>query len=164
MIITRDLMERYIIPHGYEKPRIEIGNYYLKWNDKSYGISQKEISDLKGFLRNALRYFDIIYELLNSLEISREKEKRHLHKELSPYIHFPHSNKDRMLSYDLYMTSDGSTFIDRTERFKIINKDESELSKSTNVQQIRYNNSEFYLKWNLGELLFNRQGVVGIKE
>jgi hypothetical protein len=36
-------MERYIIPHDYEKPRIEIGNYYLKWNDKSYGISQKEI-------------------------------------------------------------------------------------------------------------------------
>lgn len=61
-----------------------------------------------------------------------------------------------MLSYDLYMASDGSTFIDRTERFEII--------KSTNVQQIRYNNSEFYLKWNLGELLFNRQGVVGIKE
>jgi hypothetical protein len=164
MIITYDIMERYIVPHDYEKPRIEIGNYYLKWNDKSYGISQKEISDLKGFLRNALRYFDIIYELLNSLEISREKEKRHLHKELSPYIHFAHSNKDRMLSYDLYITSDGSTFIDRTERFKIINKDESELSKSTNVQQIRYNNSEFYLKWNLGELLFNRQGVVGIKE
>jgi hypothetical protein len=164
MIITHDIMERYIIPHDYEKPRIEIGNYYLKWNDKSYGISQKELSDLKGFLRNALRYFDIIYELLNSLEISREKEKRHLQKELSPHIHFSRSNKDLMLSYDLYMASDGSTFIDRTERFEIINKDESELSKSTNVQQIRYNNSEFYLKWNLGELLFNRQGVVGIKE
>ena len=64
-----------------------------------------------------------------------------------------------MLSYDLYMASDGSTFIDRTERLEIINKDESELSKSTNAQQIRYNNSEFYLRWNLGELLFNRQGV-----
>jgi hypothetical protein len=157
-------MERYIMPRDYEKPRIEIGNYYLKWNDKSYGISQKEISDLKGFLRNALRYFDMIYELLNSLEISREKEKRHLHKKLSPRIHFSHSNKDRIFSYDLYMTSDGSTFIDRTERFEIINKDESELSKSTNVQQIRYNNSEIYLRWSLGELLFNRQGVVGIKE
>jgi hypothetical protein len=72
------------------------------------------------------------------------------------YIHFSHSNKDRMLSYDLYMASDGSTFIDRIERFEITNKDESEISKSTNVQQIRYNNSEFYLKWNLGELLFNR--------
>ena len=164
MIITRDLMERYIIPRGYEKPRIEIGNYYLKWNDKSYGISQKEISDLKGFLRNVLQYFDIIYELLNNLELSREKEKRHLQKELSPRIHFSHSNKDRMLSYDLYMASDGSTFIDRTERFETTNKDESEISKSTNVQQMRYNNSEFYLKWNLGELLFNRQDVVRIKK
>lgn len=164
MIITRDLMERYIIPHDYEKPRIEIGNYCLKWNDKSYGISQKEISDLKGFLRNVLQYFNIIYELLNNLELSREKEKRHLQKELSPHIHFSHSNKDRMLSYDLYMASDGSTFIDRTERFEITNKDESETSKSTNVQQMRYNNSEFYLKWNLGELLFNRQDVVRIKK
>jgi hypothetical protein len=62
------------------------------------------------------------------------------------------------------MASDGSTFIDRTERFEITNKDESEISKSTNVQQMRYNNSELYLKWNLGELLFNRQDVVRIKK
>ena len=152
------------MPHDYEKPRIEIGNYYLQWDDKSSGISQKEISELKGFLKDTIPHFDVIYELINSLETSRGKDKRRAHKELSPHIHFSRSNKDLMLSYDLYMASDGSTFIYRTERFEIINKDESELSKSTNVQQIRYNNSEFYLKWNLGELLFNRQGIVGIKE
>ena len=162
MIITHDIMERYIIPHDYEKPRIEIGNYYLKWNDKSYGISQKEISDLKGFLRNALRYFDIIYELLNSLETSRAKEKRFLHKEFSPHIHLSYSNKDdRMVRYELYMTSDGSTIVDRLERFEIANKDNNGISKRRGNTQRHYVNSELYLKWNLGELLFNTQrGVI----
>jgi hypothetical protein len=54
------------------------------------------------------------------------------------------------------MGSDGSTFIDRTERFEIINKDESGYAP--------YVKSELFLKWSLGELLFNRQGVVRFKE
>ena len=144
------------MPHDYEKPRIEIGNYYLKWDDKSSGISQKEISELKGFLKDTIPHFDVIYELINSLETSRGKDKRRAHKELSPHIHLSQSNKDRIVRYDLYMGSDGSTFIDRTERFEIINKDESGYAP--------YVKSELFLKWSLGELLFNRQGVVRFKE
>lgn len=146
------------MPHDYEKPRIEIGNYYLKWDDKSSGISQKEISDLKGFLKDTIPHFDVIYDLINSLETSRGKDKRRAHKELSPHIHLSQSNKDRVVRYELYMGSDGSTFIDRTERFEIINKDES------GYVQRPYVKSELFLKWSLGELLFNRQGVVRFKE
>jgi hypothetical protein len=154
--ITQATLEQYIMPHDYEKPRIEIGNYYLKWDDKSSGISQKEISELKGFLKDTIPHFDVIYELINSLETSRGKDKRRAHKELSPHIHLSQSNKDRIVRYELYMGSDGSTFIDRTERFEIINKDESGYAP--------YVKSELFLKWSLGELLFNRQGVVRFKE
>ncbi|MGB6629426.1 MAG: hypothetical protein WBE61_14975 [Nitrososphaeraceae archaeon] len=156
--ITQATLEQYIMPHDYEKPRIEIGNYYLKWDDKSSGISQKEISELKGFLKDTIPHFDVIYDLINSLETSRGKDKRRAHKELSPHIHLSQSNKDRIVRYDLYMGSDGSTFIDRTERFEIINKGES------GYAQRPYVKSELFLKWSLGELLFNRQGVVRFKE
>ena len=159
MNITESIVKEYLIPEEYEKPKIEINSYFLKWNDKSYGISQKEVSELKRFLKNAIPHFDIIYELLNSLETSRAKEKRFLHKEFAPDIHLSYSNKDdRMVRYELYMGSDGSTFIDRTERFEIINKDES------GYAQRPYVKSELFLKWSLGELLFNRQGVVRFKE
>jgi hypothetical protein len=147
--ITQATLEQYIMPHNYEKPRIEIGNYYLKWDDKSSGISQKEISELKGFLKDTIPHFDVIYDLINGLETSRGKDKRRAHKELSPHIHLSQSNKDRVVRYDLYMGSDGSTFIDRTERFEIINKDENGYAP--------YVKSELFLKWSLGELIFNRQ-------
>jgi len=156
--ITQATLEQYIMPHHYEKPRIEIGNYYLKWDDKSSGISKKEISELKGFLKDTIPHFDVIYELINSLGTSRGKDKRRAHKELSLHICLSHSNKDRIVRYELYMGSDGSTFIDRTERFEIINKDES------GYAQTPYVKSELFLKWSLGELLFNRQGVVRLKE
>ena len=41
----------------YYMPKIEIRNYYLKWNE-SYGIPQKEINGLKKFLTNAIPFFD----------------------------------------------------------------------------------------------------------
>jgi hypothetical protein len=55
----------------YVKPKIEVGNYYLKWNKKSYGIYQKEKSELTAFLRLAAPYFDKIYQLLNSLKTKK---------------------------------------------------------------------------------------------
>jgi hypothetical protein len=156
--ITQATLEQYIMPQDYEKPRIEIGNYYLKWDDKSSGISQKEVSELKGFLKDTIPHFDVIYDLINSLETSRGKDKRRAHKKLSPHIRLSQSNKDRVVRYELYMGSDGSTFIDRTERFEIINKDES------GYAQRPYVKSELFLKWSLGELLFNRQDVVRFKD
>ena len=59
------------------------------------------------------------------------------------------------------MTSDGSTIVDRLERFEIANKDNNGISKRRGNTQRHYVNSELYLKWNLGELLFNSQrGVI----
>ena len=44
------------MPKDYDRPRIVIGNYYLKWNDKSYGIPQKEVHELKRFITNAIPF------------------------------------------------------------------------------------------------------------
>ena len=142
--------------NGYVKPKIEVGNYYLKWNKKSYGISQREQSELTAFLRLAAPYFDKIYQLLNSLERPKNREKYRLANELFPDMHVSHYSKGSLLKYDLYMTTDGSTFIDRTEKIEII----QEQSQFPNEYASPLNSadSELFLKWQLGELLFNRHG------
>jgi hypothetical protein len=69
--IPEHIVREYLTPKNYEKPKMEIGNYYLNWNHDSYGIHQKEVSGLKLFLKNAITYFEIIFEALNDLQKSR---------------------------------------------------------------------------------------------
>jgi hypothetical protein len=155
---TQDIISQYILANGYEKPKIEIGNYYLKWNEKCYGIYPKEIVELKEFVTNVIPYFEVIYKLINSLERPRSKERFFLNKRLSPDIHFSHRNKEHLVSYDLHMMSDGATFIDRTEKIEIITKDYSTFSTGVNVAKGNFDKLELFLKSKLGQLLFNRQG------
>ena len=163
MKITEDIVGQYIISNEYVKPRIEIGHYYLEWNYKSYGIYQKEMSDLKGFLKNVIPYFDAIYQLLHSLERPRGKEKYGLDKQLFPDIHVSHNNQGHLIRYDLYMISDGSSFIHRTEKLEVVNEGE-ESSTKVNVRPGNYIDSGLSLEWKLGQLLFNRQGINGVKD
>lgn len=158
MKFTQEIVSQYIIANGYEKPKIEIGNYYLKWNEKCYGIYPKEIVELKEFVTNVIPYFEVIYKLINSLERPRNKERFFLNKKLSPDIHFAHRNKEHLVSYDLHMISDGATFIDRTEKIEIITKDYSTFSTGVNVAKGNFDKLEIFLKSKLGQLLFNRQG------
>lgn len=145
------------------KPRIEIGNYYLEWDDKSYGIYQKEISELKVFLKNVIPNFDAIYQLLQSLGRPRSKEKCGLDRRLFPDIHVSHKNQERLIKYHLYMIFDGSTFIDRTEKLEVVNEGEVS-SRKVNVRSRNYLDSGLSLEWKLGQLLFNRQGIIGVKD
>lgn len=158
MKFTQEIVSQYILANGYEKPKIEIGNYYLKWNEKCYGIYPKEIVELKEFVTNLIPYFEVIYKLINSLEKPRSKERFFLNKKLSPDIHFSHRNKEHLVSYDLHMMSDGATFIDRTEKIEIITKDYSTFSTGVNVAKGNFDKLELFLKSKLGQLLFNRQG------
>lgn len=158
MKFTQEIVSQYVIANGYEKPKIEIGNYYLKWNEKCYGIYPKEIVELKEFVTNVIPYFEVIYKLINSLERPRNKERFFLNKKLSPDIHFAHRNKEHLVSYDLHMISDGATFIDRTEKIEIITKDYSTFSSGVNVAKGNFDKLEIFLKSKLGQLLFNRQG------
>jgi hypothetical protein len=161
--ITEDIVGQYIISNEYVKPRIEIGHYYLEWNDRSYGIYQKEMSELKGFLKNIIPYFDAIYQMLHSLERPRGKKKYGLDKRLFPDIHVSHNNQGHLISYDLYMISDGSTFINRTEKLEVVNEGE-ESSKKVNVRPMDQVDSGLSIEWKLGQLLFNRQGIIGVKD
>jgi len=161
--ITKDIVAQYIISNEYVKPRIEIGHYYLEWNDKSYGIYQKEMSELKGFLKNIIPYFDAIYQMLHSLERPRGKKKYGLDKRLFPDIHVSHNNQGHLISYDLYMISDGSTFINRTEKLEVVNEGE-ESSKKVNVRPTDQVDSGLSIEWKLGQLLFNRQGITEVKD
>lgn len=158
MKFTQEIVSQYILANGYEKPKIEIGNYYLKWNEKCYGIYPKEIVELKEFVTNLIPYFEVIYKLINSLERPRSKERFFQHKKLSPDIHFSHRNKEHLVIYDLHMMSDGATFIDRTEKIEIITKDYSTFSTGVNVAKANFDKLELFLKSKLGQLLFNRQG------
>ena len=158
MKFTQEIVSQYILANGYEKPKIEIGNYYLKWNEKCYGIYPKEIVELKEFVTNLIPYFEVIYKLINSLERPRSKERFFLNKKLSPDIHFSHHNKEHLVSYDLHMMSDGATFIDRTEKIELITKDYSTFSTGVNVAKGNFDKLELFLKSKLGQLLFNRQG------
>ena len=91
MDIPDSILKEHLIPKDYYKPKIEIQNYYLKWNDESYGIPQKEISELKRFVTNAIPFFDMSYEVMNNFEKPRYKDKYRLYKELSPRICISHT-------------------------------------------------------------------------
>jgi hypothetical protein len=165
MDILESTIKERLIAKRYHKPRIEVGNYYLKWNgEESYGIQENEISEVKGFLKNAIPFFDVSYGVMNNLEKSDYKNKYHRYEELFPCLCLLHRNKDHTVSYELHMTTDGSTFIDRIEKIKAIdtnidNDDNNLLKSKYNTRRSQcVKRSIINLKWNLGELLFNRQG------
>ncbi len=79
-------------------------------------------------------------------------------------IHLSHSNRNRLIRYDLHMMLDGSTFIDRTEKIEIINEEINEISKRVNEYSMDNVYSSLSAKWKLGQLVFNRLGTPGIKE
>jgi hypothetical protein len=111
--------------------------------------------------------FDTSYELLNNFEKAKYKHKYRLHKELSPTLNISYVNKhtshNNLVRYELHMYTDGSTFIDRIEGIQPIRmttteeNDDVTAVKKANVQR-NHVKPIFYLKWTLGELLFNRQG------
>ena len=159
MYIPEGIAKEYLIPKEFIKPTIEIGNYYLKWDPTSHGVQLKEVSEIKEFIKNSIPIFDSSYELLNSLERSKHnhKEKHRFPKSLSsPQIHLAQRNKNHTIGYELYMKFDGSTFIYRTERIQTIKIDNDNPVNEVCSEEDHIKSTVF-IKWMLGELLFNRQ-------
>ena len=160
MYIPETIAKEYFIPKEFMKPMIEIGNYYLKWEDASYGVQLKEVPEIKEFIKNAIPIFDSSYKLLNSLERSeyKHKEKHRFRKLLSPQIHLSQRNKNHIIGYELYMKFDGSTFIYRVEKIETIKIDNNNPINEVRPEKDQ-TKSTVFIKWKLGELLFNRQDI-----
>ena len=160
MYIPETIAKEYFIPKEFMKPMIEIGNYYLKWEDASYGVQLKEVPEIKEFIKNAIPIFDSSYKLLNSLERSeyKHKEKHRFRKLLSPQIHLSQRNKNHIIGYELYMKFDGSTFIYRVEKIETIKIDNNNPINEVRPEK-NQTKSTVFIKWKLGELLFNRQDI-----
>jgi hypothetical protein len=159
LYIPETIAKEYLLPEEFVKPTIEIGNYYLKWDDTSYGVQLKEVSEIKEFIKKSIPIFDSSYELLNSLERSKhkQKEKHRFPKSLPlPQIHLAQRNKNHTIGYELYMKLDGSTFIYRIERIQTIKIDNDNPIKEVCSEEAHIKSTVF-IKWMLGELLFNRQ-------
>lgn len=139
---------------GYEKPRIKIGNYYLRWHDKSCGIYPKERIELERFIKNISFYLNSIYQLFKNLEKQSSRNKNSVKEQIFPDLHVSRSIRNQGIKYDLYMKLDGSTFIDRTEILEVI----SEPLEKVNKFFKNYSDCSLCFKWRLGELLFNRAG------
>lgn len=158
--IPEPVVKEFLDLNDFEKPTLEVGNYYLMWNDRSPGIKRDEIPELKGFIKDAIPFLGTSYNLLGSLERSqvKDKDKTAFQKKLSPYIHLSHRNRDRAVAYELYMKWDGSTFINRVKDIGITTSSDATRENVTRVNvDIK---SVLYLRWILGELLFARNGVV----
>jgi hypothetical protein len=98
------------------------------------------------------------YEVLNNLEKPKYRNNYRFYKELSPSICISYTIKhSHMVRYELRMFSDGSSFIERIEGVE----DEATTAETKNDNTVnpqrRHFKPIFYLKWTLGELLFNRQ-------
>jgi hypothetical protein len=160
LYIPETIAKEYLIPKEFIKPMIEIGNYYLKWEDASYGVQLKEVPEIKEFIKNAIPIFDSSYKLLNSLERSeyKYKEKHRFRKLLSPQIHLSQRNKNHIIGYELYMKFDGSTFIYRVEKIETIKIDNNNPINEVRPEKDQ-TKSTVFIKWKLGELLFNRQDI-----
>jgi hypothetical protein len=160
LYIPETIAKEYLIPKEFMKPMIEIGNYYLKWEDASYGVQLKEVPEIKEFIKNAIPIFDSSYKLLNSLERSeyKHKEKHRFRKLLSPQIHLSQRNKNHIIGYELYMKFDGSTFIYRVEKIETIKIDNNNPINEVRPEKDQ-TKSTVFIKWKLGELLFNRQDI-----
>jgi hypothetical protein len=155
--IPSDVAEQWIIPKGYVKPNIVVGrNYYLKWEDSSYGISQNEVSDLKGVLNDLLELVSSkLYEAAKgihaTLHADASGKAKRIEEVFSPQLLL--RRKRGNIIYIFQMKPDGSTVIVRSERILFSNSSDERNSA------IKKNNRQIYATWILGELLFNRQKV-----
>lgn len=126
----------------YIKPDIAVGNYYLKWDEQSHGIPQKEMQELKKFIAEIAPHLTtVLYEAAGSIyriaeEKTGAKEARRMEEMFVPQILATRRRSN--FTYNLQMKRDGTTMISRSETVE---------------------NAALVLSWSLGELLFDRRGV-----
>jgi hypothetical protein len=140
------LAAEHVIPRDYVKPDIMVGNYYLKWDDSSYGIGRREAPELRSLINDLLPYISsAIYEAAKEIHTAIEENAKGAASRrieaLSPELLLTRRSGD--ITYTLQMKRDGATLLRRSETIIV---DDGAKKKT-----------QLAVSWILGELLFNRQ-------
>lgn len=151
------------------KPEIKFGNYFFKWNEKSFGIYSTEIAKFKGFIKKSIPYLEFIMKIINDIH-SIPNSKNSMKKEILENGNFSISNKyNSNIIFILFIDIDGATTLFREEQVildrktydKIINQDKSNDIRTIN--NLKDFDRHISIKWSLGNLLFDRKGKDNIK-
>ncbi|WP_148681598.1 hypothetical protein [Candidatus Nitrososphaera gargensis] len=144
MDIPTNVLNEYLIPKDYVKPDVRVGNYFLEWNTSSYGIPQKEVSNLRRFIADLAPFLStFIFEAALGIprsirEKASSKEAHNFEEAFSPRLMI--ARKIRNSEYVLQMTADGAATLSRSETIAGDGKQ-----------------ADLALNWNLGQILFDRQ-------
>lgn len=163
--------------HPLIKPEIKFGNYFFKWNEKSLGIYSNETVKFKSFIKKMIPHLEYIMKSINvNSSLSNLTKNDAIKKEILEKGQFSLTNKfNNNIIFILYIDSNGFTTFFREEQILI---DKETHNKITNHVNLNYNNfikdieSEndpkdfakyISIKWNLGDLLFDRKGKESIR-
>lgn len=151
MNIPESVMEPYLTQAIFVKPDIVLDRYSLRWDKSSYGIPQREVSELKSFLRDILPYvsgalFKAAQGLSNTIETEVDDIKiaRKIEDSFSPRLLISRNRGDHL--HVLEMRRDGTAIIKRKEQVRAME----------NVDKNQDSNKIFHLEFVLGELVFAR--------
>jgi hypothetical protein len=122
-----------VIPKDYVKPDIVAGNYYLKWDDSSYGIAHREAPELRGLINDLLPYISsAIYEAAKEIHAAIEENAKGADarciEALSPELLLTRRRGD--VTYTLQMKRDGATLLRRSETIVV---DDGSKKKKTHL-------------------------------
>lgn len=136
----------YVIPKDYVKPDIIVGNYYLKWDDSSHGISRREAPELKSLINDIVPYISsAIYEAAKEIHVTVVENAKGTGarriEAFSPELLLTRWRGD--ITYTLQMKRDGTTLLRRSETIIVVDDTKKE--------------AQLCVSWILGKLLFNRQ-------
>lgn len=152
MQLTESFLQDYALERCCVKPEIRLHNYALKWDESSCGIPQKEVPELKAFLKEILPYisgafFKAAGQISKAIEeeVSDVKQVRKIHDSFSPQLHISYRKADH--EYILQMQEDGATIIRRNETATTSSRENREKSGKRPT---------LYVNFLLGELVFIR--------
>lgn len=151
MDIAESFLQDYLAQQIFVKPDIVLGHYSLKWDESSHGIPQKEVPELKAFLRDILPYvsgafFTAAKELSTIIEkeVGDIKKARMVQDSFSPELLLSRRKADH--AYTMQMRKDGTSIIKRIESVNVAEGPSGKQKKNNTLQ----------LDFVVGELVFIR--------
>ena len=138
------------------KPKIAVGNYFLRWNRSSIGIAPNEENSLRLFVRELVPHISsTIFPACGNFHLGLRqhakdsRELRHIEEAFNPQVLL--SKVTKSTNFLARVDLNGGTVILRRES---VFEDAGSAISSIDVSQ----SQSFFIEWELGELIFDRQG------